>query len=100
MEYSCRQTHHNPQTEAGFAEKNKNKINSHKLKIVAEAIFSSKMRYGMSVFTIPKFEFNNLEQTIDSNIAKLQIIQNDMIRLLIGKNRNSKNQYGENQTST
>ena len=74
----------------GLLRRIKNKINSHKLKIVAEAIFSSKMRYGMSVFTIPKFEFNNLEQTIDSNIAKLQIIQNDMIRLLIGKNRNSK----------
>ena len=67
----------------------KHKINSHKLKIVAEAIFSSKMRYGMSVFTIPKFEFNNFEQAIDSNIAKLQVIQNDMIRLLIGKSRKS-----------
>ena len=43
----------------------------------------------MSVFTIPKFDFNNLEQTMDSNIAKLQVIQNDMIRLLIGKNRKS-----------
>ena len=41
----------------------------------------------MSVFTIPKFEFSNLEQTMDPNIAKLQVIQNDMIRLLIGKTR-------------
>ena len=56
---------------------------------MAEAIFSSKMRYGMSVFTIPKFEFNNFEQTMDPNISKLQVIQNDMIRLLIGKNRKS-----------
>ena len=71
----------------GLLRRIKHKINNQKLKIVAEAIFSSKMRYGMSVFTIPKFEFNNLEQTIDPNVAKLQVIQNDMIRLLIGKTR-------------
>ena len=73
----------------GLLRRIKHKINSHKLKIVAEAIFSSKMRYGMSVFTIPKFEFNNFEQTMDPNISKLQVIQNDMVRLLIGKNRKS-----------
>ena len=54
---------------------------------MAEAIFTSKLRYGMSVYTIPKFEFNNFEQTIDPNVAKLQVIQNDMIRLLMGKSR-------------
>ena len=41
----------------------------------------------MSVYTIPKFEFNNFEQTIDPNVAKLQVIQDDMIRLLMGKSR-------------
>ena len=56
---------------------------------MAEAIFQSKLRYGISVYTIPKFEFNNLEQTMDSNIVKLQVIQNDMMRLLAGKSRSS-----------
>ena len=67
----------------------KYKINSHKLKIVAEATFQSKLRYGISVYTIPKFEFNNLEQTMDPNIVKIQVIQNDMMRLLVGKSRKS-----------
>ena len=71
----------------GLLRRIKEKINSQKLKIVAEAIFTSKLRYGMSVYTIPKFEFNNFEQTIDPNVAKLQVIQNDMIRLLMGKSR-------------
>ena len=57
--------------------------------MIAEAIFQSKIRYGISVYTIPKFEFQNLEQSIDSNITKLQVIQNDMLRLLVNKKRNS-----------
>ena len=73
----------------GLLRRIKYKINSHKLQIVAEAIFQSKLRYGISVYTIPKFEFNNLEQTMDPNIAKLQVIQNDMMRLLVGKSRKS-----------
>ena len=56
---------------------------------MAEAIFQSKLRYGISVYTIPKFDFSNSEQAMDPNIARLQVIQNDMFRLLIGKNRSS-----------
>ena len=56
---------------------------------MSEAIFQSKLRYGISVYSIPKFEFNNSDQAIDPNIARLQVIQNDMMRLLIGKNRSS-----------
>ena len=73
----------------GLLRRIKHKINSNKLKIVAEAIFQSKLRYGISVYTIPKFEFSNLEQTMDPNITKLQVIQNDMMRLLVGKSRSS-----------
>ena len=73
----------------GLLRRIKYKINSHKLQLVAEAIFQSKLRYGISVYTIPKFEFNNLEQSVDSNITKLQVIQNDMIRLLVNKKRSS-----------
>ena len=71
----------------GLLRRIKYKINSHKLKIVAEAIFQSKLRYGISVYTVPKFDFNHLEQPMDQNISKLQIIQNDMLRLLVNKKR-------------
>ena len=73
----------------GLLRRIKYKINSYKLQIVAEAIFQSKLRYGISLYTIPKFEFNNMEQTMDSNITKLQVIQNDMLRLLVNKKRDS-----------
>ena len=43
----------------------------------------------MSVYTKPKYEFNNLEQTNDPNIAKLQVVQNDILRVIFGKTRNS-----------
>ena len=73
----------------GMLRRIKYKVNSHKLQTVAEAIFRSKLRYGISVYTIPKFDFNTCEQKMDPNVAKLQVIQNDMFRLLIGKNRSS-----------
>ena len=73
----------------GMLRRIKYKVHSHKLQMIAEAIFQSKIRYGISVYTIPKFEFQNLEQSIDSNITKLQVIQNDMLRLLVSIKRNS-----------
>jgi len=73
----------------GLLRRIKYKVNSNKLQIIAEAIFQSKLRYGISVYTIPKFQFNNQEQTMDPNISKLQVIQNDMLRLLVNKKRDS-----------
>ena len=73
----------------GLLRRIKCKVNSNKLQIIAEAIFQSKLRYGISVYTIPKFQFNNQEQTMDPNISKLQVIQNDMLRLLVNKKRDS-----------
>ena len=49
----------------------------------------SKIRYAMSVYTKPKYDFSNLEQTIDPNIAILQVVQNDILRVIYGKTRNS-----------
>ena len=71
----------------GLLQRIKHKINSHKLQIVAESIFQYKIRYG--VYTNPRFEFNHLVQPMDPNIARLQVIQNDMMRLLVGKKRSS-----------
>ena len=57
--------------------------------MVVDAIFTSKFRYGIAVYSTPKYEFNHLEQPMDPNIAKLQVIQNDMLRMLIGHSRQS-----------
>merc|ERR1712098_167255 len=40
-----------------------------------------------SVYTKPKFEFNHLEQTMDPNIVKLQVVQNDILRVVYGHRR-------------
>ena len=56
----------------------KQKINKQKLEMVVDAIFTSKFRYGIALYSNPKYEFNHLEQPMDPNIAKLQVIQNDM----------------------
>ena len=55
--------------------------------IFADAIFQSKLRYGIAAYSSPKFEFNHLEQQMDPNVAKLQVVQNDMIRILNNKTR-------------
>ena len=39
------------------------------------------------MYTNPKFEFNHLEQPMDPNISKLQVIHNDVIRLIEGHKR-------------
>ena len=57
------------------------------MSIFADAIFQSKLRYGIAVYTYPKFEFNHLEQPMDPNVTKLQVVQNDMLRILNGKTR-------------
>ena len=83
----------------GFLRRIKYKVNSNKLQMIAEAIFQSKLRYGISVYSIPKFEFKSLEQTMDPNVSKLQVIQNDMMRLLIGKKKRQPHKYGETKTA-
>ena len=55
--------------------------------MISEAIFTSNIRYAMSLYTKPKYEFNNLEQPMDPNIAKIQVVQNDLLRLIFGKTR-------------
>ena len=57
------------------------------LKTIAEAICMSIIRYAMSLYTKPKYEFNNLEQPMDPNIAKIQVVQNDILRVIYGKTR-------------
>ena len=73
----------------GILARIKNKVTNDKLKIIAEAIFMSKIRYGLAVYAKPKYEFNHLEQPMDPNVAKLQVVQNDLLRLIQGKSRKS-----------
>ena len=65
----------------------KSKVSKEKLRMIAEAIFMSKIRYGLAVYTKPKYEFNHLDQPMDPNIAKLQVVHNDLLRLMEGKTR-------------
>ena len=53
----------------------------------ADAIFTSKLRYAIAVYSTPKFEFNNMEQAMDTNISKLQVLQNDLLRMQAGHSR-------------
>ena len=62
----------------------KERVNSEKLDMISDAIFTSKLRYGIAVYSNPKFEFNNMEQAMDPNIVKLQVIQNDLLRMQMG----------------
>ena len=55
--------------------------------MITDAIFQSKLRYGIAAYSNPKYKFNHLEQPMDPNISKLQVVQNDMIRVLNGKTR-------------
>ena len=71
----------------GLLTRAKYKVNSEKIDVIADAIFTSKLRYAIAVYSTPKFEFNNMEQAMDPNIAKLQVIQNDLMRMQAGQSR-------------
>ena len=65
----------------GILRRLKNKVPNSKLKIIAEAIFTSVARYGIAVYYKPRLHGDPTceEQT------KLQVIQNKVLRLLAGK---------------
>ena len=71
----------------GLLTRIKHKVNSEKIELIADAIFTSKLRYAIAVYSTPKFEFNNMEQAMDPNISKLQFIQNDLLRMQAGHSR-------------
>ena len=53
--------------------------------MIAEAIFNSKIRYGISVYLTPIFEEEDLKMRKQSkNSAVLQKLQNSMIRVILG----------------
>ena len=57
----------------------------HKLTIISEAIFNSKIRYGIAAYITPIFEREDLKhKKLSSNAHELQVLQNDMLRLILG----------------
>ena len=65
----------------GLLRRLKNKVPHSKLKIIAEAIFTSVARYGIAVYYKPRL---HSDPTCEDQ-TKLQVIQNKMWRLLAGK---------------
>ena len=69
----------------GLLKRIKNKIPKNKLIMVAEAIFNSKIRYGISVYLNPIYESEDLKmQKTTKNATTLQTLQNTMIRTVLG----------------
>ena len=68
----------------GLLRRIKYKIPRNKLQIIADAIFNSKIRYGVAVYLNPRL---NEGDPISSNIQRLQVLQNEMLRLVEGKKK-------------
>ena len=54
----------------GILRRIKHKIEPSKMKIIAESIFTSKIRYGLAVYGTPKFDFQS-DDPMDSGLQKL-----------------------------
>ena len=68
----------------GLLRRIKYKVEKEKLPIIAEAIFTSKIRYCLAVYSSPRLSELDPE---DPEIKKLQVMQNDMIRVVHGLRR-------------
>ena len=56
--------------------------------MIAEEIFNSKIRYGISVYLTPVFEEEDLKsKKLPKNTNILQTLQNHMIRVIYGTKR-------------
>ena len=70
----------------GLLRRIKQKIPANKLRIVAEAIVTSKIRYAIAVYINPRL---SEEDCMNANLQRLQVIQNDMLRVIHGKKRSA-----------
>jgi len=68
----------------GLLRRIKYKISGEKLPIIAEAIFTSKIRYGLAVYSKPRLTGADPEC---QEMRKLQTLQNDMLRVINGHRR-------------
>ena len=69
----------------GLLRRIRNRIPKAKLVMIAEAIFNSKIRYGISVYLNPVFDNEDLKaKKLSKNASTLQTLQNAMLRLIFG----------------
>ena len=55
--------------------------------MIAEAIFNSKIRYGIAIYLNPIFDTEELKmKKLSKNATVLQTLQNTMIRMILGLN--------------
>ena len=72
----------------GLLKRIKKRIPKNKIILVAEAIFNSKIRYGISVYLSPVFEEEDLKwKILPAGTRSLQTLQNDMLRAIHGLKR-------------
>jgi hypothetical protein len=73
----------------GLLKRIKKIIPKDKLIIIAEAIFNSKIRYGIAVYLIPIFDREEvkMEKLPPQHTKELQIVQNSMVRVILGLNQ-------------
>ena len=72
-------------TRIGILARIKQRMPKNKLIIISEAIFNSKIGYGIAAYITPTFEREDLKhKKLSSNASELQVLQNDMLRLILG----------------
>ena len=69
----------------GILARIKQRMPKNKLIIISESISNSKIRYGIAAYITPTFEREDLKhKKLSSNASELQVLQNDMLRLILG----------------
>ena len=72
----------------GLLRRIRKRIPRNKLVIISEAIFNSKIRYVCAVYLKPTFEEEELKmKKLSKNVSVLQTLQNKMIRVIFGVNK-------------
>ena len=71
----------------GMLKRIQQRLPREELRLVAEAIFNSRIRYGIAVFYKPRLTLQDESCTIQEPI---QVAQNDMIRQLFGHKRSDR----------
>ena len=59
--------------------------------MISEAIFNSKIRYGIAICITPIFEEEDLKQRkLSNNASVLQALQNKILRLILGHRKENR----------
>ena len=73
----------------GMLKRIKKRVTTSTLLIIAEAIFNSKIRYGICVYLKPTFEKEDVKtEKLTEEMRQLQTHQNHMLRMVFGHSIN------------